>query len=137
MKKTVEFLIFILALLLVLTSCNILNLLEGNELHSAVVSGNLERVKEAVENGADVNKGAISYALHENPLLYSINNSYLHIAKYLLSQGADPNYIDKRNGISILMYTVGGHSAEGLTYSNASHYGVYKILLNDEKWCSA
>ena len=131
-KKIVHFLIIVCALCCFLTSCDIPNLLKGDGLYSAVVSGNLERVKEAVEDGADVNKGSMLYALHENPLLYSINNSYLHIAEYLLSQGANPNYIDKRNGISILMYTVGA-ICPGLTYGNASHYGVYRILLNDER----
>lgn len=109
------------------------NLLKGDDLYNAIISGNLERVKEAVENGADVNKDSILYALHETPLLYSINNSYLDIAEYLLSKGADPNYIDKRNGISLLMYTVGGHNEEGITYSNASFYGSYQILLKDQK----
>ena len=133
MKKIMSFSITTLILCCFLTSCNVPDLLKGDELYNAVFSGNLERVKEAVENGADVNKGSVLYALHENPLLYSINNSYLDIVEYLLSVGADPNYIDKRNGISILMYTVGGYNKEGVTYANASRYGVYKILLSDER----
>lgn len=131
MKRISAFSIVIIALCF-LTSCKTLNLQIGDDLYNAIISNNLERVKEAVENGADVNEGSTLYALHENPLLYSINNSYLEIVEYLLSKGADPNYIDKRNGISLLMYTVGA-TCPGLTYSNASSYGSYKILLNDQR----
>jgi ankyrin repeat protein len=133
MKKAVCLSIIITTLCCLLTSCNLPNFAIGDDLYNAIISRNLECVKEAVENGADVNKGSILYALHEVPLLYCINNSYLDVAEYLLSQGADPNYIDRRNGISILMYTVGGHNENGITYTNASNYGAYKIVLNDER----
>ena len=129
MRRAIGFLMLVIAVCPIFASCGKFS----DDLYFAVTSGNLERVREAVDNGADVNKGSVLYALHENPLLYSINNSYPHIAKYLLSKGADPNYIDKRNGISLLMYTVGGHNEKGLTYSNASDYGLYQILLQDQR----
>jgi len=135
MKKAIAGFAITIAMVLFLTSCGFVyktaSDIVGDDLSDAVVSGNLERVKEAVENGADVNKKNAMYALHEIPLLYAIDNSYTEIAKYLLAAGANPNYVDKRNGISLLMYTVGGYAESGITYANASFGGMYRVLLED------
>ena len=50
----------------------------------SVLSGDLNKVKETVAQGADVN-------LHNNVAIYwAANNGHLEIVKYLLEQGADP-----------------------------------------------
>ena len=132
MKKII-FLIIIFTLLYFLTSCHLLYLLNTDELSKAIFSGNLEFVKEVVENGADVNKGSFFYALHEVPLLYSMRNKSYLISEYLLSKGADPNYIDKNNGISLLMYAIGARPEGGIHYSGLTYSNFYKVLLNDER----
>ncbi len=117
----------------------------GNGLHSILSSDNkgltyaltacsddLERVIEAVEAGADVNKVSFRFGPDATPLWYSIRNGQHFIPAYLLSKGADPNFIDKK-GISILMYTVGANAESGITYTNAEDNDSYKTLLNDKR----
>jgi len=132
MKKIVGFTI-ILTLCCFLSSCGHIYLLNNDELSKAIFSGNLEAVKEAVDNGADVNKGSFFYALHEVPLLYSMREKPYIISEYLLSNGADPNYIDKNNGISLLMYAVGARPEGGVHYAAFEHSSFYKTLLSDER----
>jgi len=132
MKKIVGFTI-ILTLCCFLSSCGYIYLLNSDELSKAIFSGNLEAVKEAVDNGADVNKSSFFYALHEVPLLYSMRDKSYIISEYLLSNGADPNYIDKSNGISLLMYAVGARPESGVHYAGLEHSGFYKTLLSDER----
>lgn len=122
--------IFLLVIVIVglFTSCNYIN----NGLVGALESGNLERVKEAVDNGADVNKVSFLFGQDASPLLDSMRNGQECIPKYLLSKGADPNFIDS-HGISILMYTVGAHKEVGLDYANVTDNENYKTLLNDKR----
>lgn len=144
MKKIV-LLVMVVSILFSLTSCNSGNFVnslksstldrvkkavKGDGLADALASGNLERVKEAIDNGADINKGSIFYH-GASPLLYSMRESQLYIPEYLLSKGADPNFIDD-NGMSILMYTVGGHNP-GLNYDNVKWNNNYLTLLNDKR----
>jgi ankyrin repeat protein len=110
------------------TSCSYSN----KNLVGALKSGNLERVKEAVDNGADVNKVSFLFGPDASPLLYSMRNGQECIPEYLLSKGADPNYIDS-DGISILMYTVGALKERGLNYGNVTDNENYKTLLNDKR----
>lgn len=95
-------------------------------------SDDLERVIEAVEAGAGVNKVSFRFGPNASPLLYSIRNGQHFIPAYLLSKGADPNFIDSK-GISILMYTVGANAESGITYANAEDNDSYKTLLNDKR----
>lgn len=117
----------------------------GNGINSILTSDNkgltyaltaynndLERVIEAVEAGADVNKVSFSFGPDASPLWYSIRNGQHFIPAYLLSKGADPNFIDGK-GISILMYTVGANAESGITYANAEDNDSYKTLLNDKR----
>ncbi len=131
MNKLAGFIVILLTLCCSLTACGLPEAFKDDELYNAVISGNLERVKEAVENGADVDKSYALYALHEIPMLYSIHNGQRHIPEYLLSAGANPNYIDKYNGVSILMYAVGAR-VSGVNYSNSTDNG-YMYLLNDSR----
>lgn len=120
--------LFLLIVISSLTSCNYIN----DGLVGALELDNLERVKEAVENGADVNKVSILFGPNASPLLYSMRNGQLCISEYLLSKGADPNFIDN-DGISILMYTVGARKKVGMSYAAVSDDENYKTLLNDER----
>lgn len=115
---------------LILLCCMLLTSCSSNGAVSAFNYDNFERLKEAVEDGADVNE--VSNGLSATPLLYALRNKQKIIAEYLLSQGADPNYID-RDGISILMYTVGVAPESGIQYTQTAEGGNYKVLLNDER----
>ena len=101
-------------------------------LHSGI-NGDLEQVIEAVEAGADVDKKlSILFGPEATPLWYSIRNGQCFIPAYLLSKGADPNFVNDQ-GISILMFTVGANAETGITYANATDHDVYKILLDDKR----
>lgn len=95
-------------------------------------SDDLERVIEAVEAGADVNKVSFRFGPYASPLWYSIRNGQDFIPAYLLSKGADPNFVNDQ-GISILMFTVGANAESGITYANAQDNDVYKTLLADKR----
>ena len=92
----------------------------------------LELVIEAVEAGADVDKVSFRFGPKASPLWYSIRNGQNFIPSYLLSKGAEPNFIDDKV-ISILMYTVGANAESGITYGNAEDNDSYKTLLNDKR----
>ncbi len=126
MKRFLALSIIILVLCCTFTSC------KSNDLVNALKSGNLERVKEAIDNGADVNKVSLLYGPSASPLLYSMRNGQRCIPEYLLSKGADPNFIDNK-GISILMYTVGASKESGLQYGNVTDNDNYITLLNDKR----
>jgi ankyrin repeat protein len=71
-------------------------------LNSSIQSGNLERVKEAIEDGANMNKIKVSSVSEENPVIIAINKNKDKISKYLIENGADANYTDS-SGRSLLM----------------------------------
>lgn len=144
--KKILLLLMVASILFSLTACNSGNFVDslksstldtlkkaakGDNLVDALLLGNLERVKEAVDNGADVNKVSFRYGPCASPLLYSMRESQLCIPEYLLSKGADPNFIDN-DGMSILMYTVGGQKT-GLNYDNVKWNNNYLTLLNDKR----
>lgn len=59
-----------------------------DELIDASISGDLEKVKECLENGADVN----TYSnIDWTPLLCATHFNHLEITKYLIEKGADVN----------------------------------------------
>ncbi|MBN1974174.1 MAG: ankyrin repeat domain-containing protein [Sedimentisphaerales bacterium] len=60
-------------------------------LHAAVKLKNMEKVKEFLDKGADVNE----YENGDTPLLIAVNNDSNDIAKLLLEHGADPNIGDE------------------------------------------
>lgn len=82
---------------------------------------NLEAVKEAIEQGADINR-LLAYPSKDNVLFYYSgehmgddgfnNHSEEDIAGYLLENGADPNYV-LEDGINLLMYSCGAFSVSG------------------------
>lgn len=94
---------------IILSSCfnQNLNRISINEndakLNSSIQSGNLERVKEAIEDGANINKIKVSLFSEENPVIIAINKNNGKIARYLIENGADANYADS-SGRSLLMF---------------------------------
>ena len=83
----------------------------GNDLDDAlmdaVYEGNLVKVKELVENGADVNAQG-EYG--DNPLGGAAHFGYLEIVEYLVKNGADVNLTNKK-GHTVLMYaSKNGHT---------------------------
>lgn len=74
-----------------------------NDIHRIIKLGDVEAVKMFLDKGNDINK---IYDKGFTLLFYAIKNDRTHkIAKYLLSQGANPNLQSK--GMSPLMYAVG------------------------------
>lgn len=90
---------------------------ERDKLYEGISLRNLEFVKEAVDNGCNINsfkntKERIwdNYAVN-NPLLVSIFNNSDSITEYLINAGADVNYICD-NGKSILYYIIEFNNVE-------------------------
>ncbi len=131
--KKLNILLLVIIVAVLFSSCDINSIGEINYgLPSALQSGNLERVKEAVENGADVNKASLLLGPDASPLYYSMREGQRFIPEYLLSKGANPNFIDS-DGISLLMFTVGAQKEHGLNYGNVTDNENYKTLLNDKR----
>ena len=58
------------------------------DIHQAVERGNIEAVKQAIADGADVNeKGEVQ----ETPLYHAVWNDHTEIVKLLISKGANVN----------------------------------------------
>lgn len=74
------------------------------KLNAGIQSGNLERVKEAIEDGANLNKIKVSLVSDENPVVLAITKNQDKIAEYLINNGADANYTDN-SGRSLLMFS--------------------------------
>lgn len=66
---------------------------QKERLHFAAEEGDLDRVKELVENGYDVNVFDVGLSL--TPLHYAAKGGHLEVAKFLLSVGADVNAHDE------------------------------------------
>lgn len=62
---------------------------EKEQLHIAADDGNLDKVKEMVEGGYDIN--AFDDSLSFTPLHHAVNSGHIEVVKYLLSVGADVN----------------------------------------------
>ena len=99
------------------------------KLLGAIDDGNLELIKEAVEDGANINLVETTNLIKRkiSPLFAAMKRKYEPAIKYLLEQGADPNYIDE-NGISLLMYSVGAEKM-GANYDNVKSLEYSKLLL--------
>lgn len=97
----------ILVILFLTTSCStskILTTESDGELNIGIIDGNMERVKEAVQDGANLNSIRTSLTEKENPVMIALLKNQERIAEYLISCGADVNYTD-RSGRSLLMFS--------------------------------
>ena len=72
------------------------------ELRKAIGSGDVEKVKEIVESGVDVNS---SFKLLGSPLNYAVIMKHPKVVEALLEMGADPNKKDDKNKYPILLCT--------------------------------
>ena len=66
---------------------------QKEQLHFAAADGDLDKVKELVAYGYDVN--AFDEDLSFTPLHYAVKGGHIAVAKYLLSVGADVNAHDE------------------------------------------
>ena len=67
-------------------------------IHDAAEEGNVEAVKQAIADGADVNaKGDIG----RTPLHWAANEGHKEIAELLISEGADVNAMDNDGETSL------------------------------------
>ena len=82
--------------------------LAGKPLCDAVSDGNIEKVKELIENGSDVN---LKY-LGQPPILIATIKGHLEIMEYLIEKGANVKNKDK-NG-----FTSFHHAAESASENN-------------------
>ena len=74
----------------------------GMQLHQAVVSGDIEKVKTLISNGVDINT---NNQLNWTPLHTAVRNNRIEIVKYLLENGANVDAIDSR-GQTALQFAV-------------------------------
>jgi uncharacterized protein len=58
-------------------------------LHDAACAGNLEMVKLLLDYGLEIDK--VGQKEETTPLICAMNEDHVHVAKYLLSRGANPN----------------------------------------------
>ena len=72
------------------TSLNTEHMTPTQKLVYAVERDDLDKVKEAISEGANI-YGEVSSSAHQTPLLSAIYNDNVNIVKYLLSKGADVN----------------------------------------------
>ena len=86
---------------------------EKEQLHFAAQDGDLERVKELIQEGYDIN--AFDQDLSWTPLHCAAQEGHIEVVKYLLSQGADVNaYEEEKIGETPL-----GQVAEECSYEMA------------------
>ena len=76
------------------------------ELISASESGNLEDVRELIENGANVNL-ADSYG--KTPLMYASENGYPEVVETLINGGANVNVKDEYHESALMYASANGH----------------------------
>jgi ankyrin repeat protein len=69
------------------------NWFEQEQLHFAASDGDLDKVKELIEKGYDVNTFDADLAF--TPLHYSVRGEFLEVTKYLLKNGANVNAHDE------------------------------------------
>lgn len=87
------------------------------QLHFTSADGDLDKVKELVQKGFDVN--AFDENLSFTPLHYSVKGKHIEVAKYLISVGADVNAHDEEKI---------GETPLGLVAANCS-YEIAELLV--------
>jgi ankyrin repeat protein len=104
----------------------------GTELYQVFNYGNFEQIKEYLDTGTDVNSLVLDIgSTHmKMPLLYISQSDrwYPNVATYLLEQGADPNFTDKK-GRTLLMHAAGAGNTKTRTIEGAQ-LDFIKMLLN-------
>lgn len=103
MKNMKKVLIWMVIIMLgtLLSSCSKKGKEYDYKLYNGIKLSNIEQVKEAIEDGADINKIEGVSSNESNPINLSANSKE-KITEYLINNGADVNYKDKSD-ISLLM----------------------------------
>ena len=94
---------FILAIILMITVSIILGQ-DGSELISAIMYQDLEKTKELVNKGVDINYQDKTYG--STPLILACQYGFVDIAKFLVEKGADVN-LQAKNGYTPLIAATG------------------------------
>jgi ankyrin repeat protein len=102
--KRMTIILTVITMLLLITACSIKSNVSDRNLYAGIKNGNLEQVKEGLQEGANINKIEGMWILEPNPIKIAIQSNKKKIAEYLLEHGADANYVDN-SGISLLMYS--------------------------------
>jgi len=76
-----------------------------SKLHDAAAKGDLKKVRELIENGADVNARYDGWT----PLDYAASHGHLEIARFLFDKGADVNLRDKDGSTPLRKAAFAGH----------------------------
>ena len=77
-------------------------------LHTAAKTGDLERVKLLVEQGADIEKKGYFY---RTPLFIASWNGHLPVVRYLVEQGAEKEVVDMNGFTPLITASYHGHVA--------------------------
>ena len=91
---------------------------QKEQLHFASADGDLNKVKDLVQKGYNVN--AFDESISFTPLHYAVKGKHIEVAKYLISVGADVNahYLEKI-----------GETPLGSVAANCS-YEIAELLVN-------
>lgn len=96
----------------------------SDKMYKAIEFGNIEAVKEAVNDGYDINAfkskkvNVWDMSAVDSPLVAAMFNNRYDIAEYLIEQGADTNYISP-SGKSVLTYLI----------ENYEYVDIYELLI--------
>ncbi|MBN1598075.1 MAG: ankyrin repeat domain-containing protein [Bacteroidales bacterium] len=109
--KRLSNLLFVFSLLL---ASNFSNAQHRSELHEPAGRGDLEAVKEKIENGAKVDKKDIA---GQTPLMYAAEGGSIEVVKYLVEKGADVNAESGSKGRgTALIYAAAANRFEVVKY---------------------
>jgi len=91
---------------------------QKEQLHFAATDGDLEKVKELIAEGYDVN--ALDSGLSFTPLHHAVKGNHLLVARYLLGTGANVNVCEENKC---------GNTPLGEVAGNCS-YAMAELLIN-------
>ncbi|MDH5682220.1 MAG: ankyrin repeat domain-containing protein, partial [Spirochaetota bacterium] len=95
--------ILILTAIPILISCGT----SSDELHHAIVSGDIDKASSLIEKGDDINTISDDPQFEKaSPMQLALINRRDKLAKLLINSGADVHYSDGENGITALHITV-------------------------------
>lgn len=79
------------------------------DIYDACLKGKMERVKELIEKGTDINKGYPYNRAHLTPICYAAVAGHIEIVNYLLDHGASINDCGENGSTALMNAAVAGH----------------------------